>query len=249
MLHVRLHALSIYETTSVPQPLSAKALQPVDLQSAPSVSIEAQMKLIGPATFERVLSRVLLTHDVFQPDWHVLEGRGPPTISVPDYISRIGFYIPQSSPQMWVTALLYIDRLLKHNTGLVLARNNVHRVIILSVVTALKFNEDKTYANEFFARVAGITLTELNSLELEFLRFIDFDLYISNTTFLHAVNTLSRVSDAGSLQSIESQPGFFAGMKSQRSTAAQGPTTSCAISNTSAIGREASQQQLSIETQ
>eukprot|EP00727_Mastigamoeba_balamuthi_P009070 m51a1_g4786 putative n-terminal domain protein (217) ;mRNA; f:62382-63603 len=154
--------------------------------------LELSLRSVGPSTFERVVMRVLIPHDITQPGFRVFEGRGPPTITITDYIMRIAFYVPQSCPTMWVQALLYIDRLLKRNHGFMLASNNVHRIIITSVMAALKFNEDKTYANEFFARVAGVALAELNALELAFLRFIDWDLYINPATFTHAVNTLSR---------------------------------------------------------
>eukprot|EP00727_Mastigamoeba_balamuthi_P011143 m51a1_g6651 putative cyclin p3 1 (441) ;mRNA; r:135914-138164 len=150
---------------------------------------------VGPGTFQRVVNRAMIPMDLDQPGFRAFEGRGPPTISVADYISRIAYYVPQCCPSMWVTALLYIDRLLKKNKGLVLARNNVHRVIITSVMLALKFNEDKTYANKFFSRVAGIDLEELNNLELTFLRSLDWDLDVTASTFSQAVVSLRNLPE------------------------------------------------------
>jgi hypothetical protein len=48
---------------------------------------------------------------------------------------------------------------------------------------AIKYNEDEYYDNKFYAKVGGVTLKEMNILEISFLKLIDFKLYISEEIF------------------------------------------------------------------
>ena len=77
-----------------------------------------------------------------------------------------------------VIALVYISRAIERfdtskpvstRTPLVLSELNVHRIIIASVVLAIKFFEDEFYNNSFFSRLGGISIAEMNLLERELL--------------------------------------------------------------------------------
>lgn len=46
-----------------------------------------------------------------------------------------------------------------------------------------KFYHDVMYNNAVFAKIAGISNSELNTLEMEFYKAIDFDLYIDSMAF------------------------------------------------------------------
>lgn len=52
-----------------------------------------------------------------------------------------------------------------------------------SILLAIKFNEDDYYSNSYYAKVAGITLEEINLLEFEFLRLIKYQLYIKTAYY------------------------------------------------------------------
>ncbi|CCE62265.1 hypothetical protein TPHA_0C01090 [Tetrapisispora phaffii CBS 4417] len=56
---------------------------------------------------------------------------------------------------------------------------NIHRLIITAVTVSTKFFSDLFYSNSRYARVGGISLQELNHLELQFLILCDFQLMIS----------------------------------------------------------------------
>lgn len=43
---------------------------------------------------------------------------------------------------------------------------------------AIKFNEDDFYENSFYAKVGGVDLLELNSLEQYFLESLEYKLYL-----------------------------------------------------------------------
>ena len=47
---------------------------------------------------------------------------------------------------------------------------------------AIKYNEDDYYSNKYYAKVGGINLDELNSLEYNFLILLDFDVFINEET-------------------------------------------------------------------
>ncbi|GAV53055.1 hypothetical protein ZYGR_0AI03370 [Zygosaccharomyces rouxii] len=70
----------------------------------------------------------------------------------------------------------------------VMDSHNIHRLIIAGTTVSTKFFSDFFYSNSRYARVGGISLQELNYLELQFLVLCDFELLIS-------VNELQRYAD------------------------------------------------------
>ena len=52
-----------------------------------------------------------------------------------------------------------------------------------SVLLAIKYHEDEYYSNEYYAKVGGVSLKELNNLEKEFLQLIDFSLFVDKRLF------------------------------------------------------------------
>ena len=86
------------------------------------------------------------------------------------------------SPECFVLALVYIDRLIARN-GLALTSLNVHRVIITAVMLAAKFFDDQYYNNAYYAKVGGIPCVEINALELEMLFSCGFSLAVTSDVF------------------------------------------------------------------
>ena len=104
-----------------------------------------------------------------------------PEISLFDYLSRIYKYSFINDSTL-IISLIFIDRICK-NKGFKLTKNNIHRVLFSSILTSIKFNEDKIYPNSFYAKIAGISVKELNKLESTFLKLIDFKLFISDEIY------------------------------------------------------------------
>lgn len=48
---------------------------------------------------------------------------------------------------------------------------------------AAKYYDDRYYNNEYYAKVGGISNNEINSLEREFLHYLNFRLYVSPVLF------------------------------------------------------------------
>ena len=104
-----------------------------------------------------------------------------PAISIKDYLERIFKYASCSS-ECFVLALVYIDRLIQRN-NFVINSLNAHRVVITSIMLAAKFFDDQYFNNAYYAKVGGVPLAEINSLELEYLFLINFSLHVTPEAF------------------------------------------------------------------
>jgi hypothetical protein len=114
----------------------------------------------------------------------------PPSIAVKDYLQRIQRYFG-CAPECFVLSLVYIDRVLLANDWFRITRLNVHRLIITSVLLAVKFFDDVFYTNSYYAKVGGIRTKELNSLESRFLRLLHWKLYVSPKEFAHYMQSVT----------------------------------------------------------
>lgn len=102
-------------------------------------------------------------------------------ISVLSYLERI-LKFTHCEESTLVIGLIYIDRICEIN-NLLLTPNNIHRVMLIAIISAIKYNEDECYTNGYYAKVGGITLEELNRLEYEFLRLIRYTMFIQGDLF------------------------------------------------------------------
>jgi hypothetical protein len=48
---------------------------------------------------------------------------------------------------------------------------------------AIKFNEDDYYSNEYYAKVGGISLQELNNLEYECIKMLNHKLFVDENIY------------------------------------------------------------------
>lgn len=113
----------------------------------------------------------------------------PPVISVADYLQRLLRYM-YCSDECYVLALIYLDRIRERTTWLEVNSRSIHRLFLTGVVVAAKFFEDKYYKNSYYCKVGGISNQELNSLEYNFLRYLDFNLYVSEDEYTRYFDTL-----------------------------------------------------------
>jgi hypothetical protein len=87
------------------------------------------------------------------------------------------------SGECFVLALIYIDRVIQRHPHFVLNAMTIHRLFITAVMLGAKFFDDKYFNNASYAKVGGVPVDELNSLEVEFLKLINFSLYFDPDTF------------------------------------------------------------------
>ncbi|XP_008794908.1 cyclin-P4-1 [Phoenix dactylifera] len=144
-----------------------------------------------------LLQRVAERNDAAQrrPALHdralAFHGLSKPAISVRSYLERI-FRYASCSPACYVVAYVYLDRFTKRHPSVSIDSFNVHRFIITSVLTAVKFMDDIYYNNAYFAKVGGITLMEMNYLEVDFLFGMGFELNVTPVIFHSYCSILQR---------------------------------------------------------
>ncbi|CDI87136.1 hypothetical protein, conserved [Eimeria praecox] len=105
----------------------------------------------------------------------------PPATSIAAYIPRLYRHF-RCSEEVFVFALIYLDRVIRANHIKINALN-IHRLVLAASVIGVKFVEDVRYSNRYYARVGGVGLTELNRLELAFLKLVKFDLTVSKEEY------------------------------------------------------------------
>jgi len=99
-----------------------------------------------------------------------------PKISVLSFLGRIVKYTKAEESTL-ILALIYIDRICE-SSDVRLNLHLLHRLLLTSVLVALKYNEDDIFSNAYYAKVFGINSEELFRLELEFLFLIKYNLYV-----------------------------------------------------------------------
>ncbi|KAB2017607.1 hypothetical protein E1A91_D08G174700v1 [Gossypium mustelinum] len=112
----------------------------------------------------------------------VFHGLTRPTISIQSYLDRIYKYA-NCSPSCFIVAYVYLDRFAQRQPSLPINSFNVHRLLITSVMVAAKFMDDMYYNNAYYAKVGGISTTEMNFLEVDFLFGLGFHLNVTPNTF------------------------------------------------------------------
>ena len=109
-------------------------------------------------------------------------GTRAPAVALDAYLARI-FRYANCSPACYVLAFIYLERLVAADPRLRVTALSVHRLISTCVLVATKFLDDSYYNNCYFAKIVGISLGEMNALELELLGRLDFRLHCQPEEF------------------------------------------------------------------
>lgn len=99
--------------------------------------------------------------------------RAPPGISVSDYLQRLIQHATLSPPIM-LSMVYYIDRLCALYPAFTINSLTVHRFLITAATVAAKGLSDSFWTNPTYARIGGIPVSELATLELEFLQKVQW---------------------------------------------------------------------------
>lgn len=95
--------------------------------------------------------------------------RAPPGISVSDYLQRL-IQHATLSPPILLSMVYYIDRLCALYPAFTINSLTVHRFLITAATVAAKGLSDSFWTNPTYARIGGIPVSELATLELELLQ-------------------------------------------------------------------------------
>ena len=111
-----------------------------------------------------------------------------PKLSLGDFLYRIMYY-SKVNDETLISSLILIDRYCKNNK-IILTIYNIHYLLFTSILTTIKFMEDKFFSNKYYAIICGIKLSHLNKMEYEFLCGIKFELFIDKDFFIQYQNLL-----------------------------------------------------------
>ena len=101
----------------------------------------------------------------------------PPPITLEEYLLRLHRYCPMSTAVYLATGL-YIHRLAVIEQIIPVTARNVHRLLLGGLRVAMKALEDLSYPHGRFAKVGGVTETELGRLEVSFCFVTNFELKV-----------------------------------------------------------------------
>ncbi|OMH81427.1 G1/S-specific cyclin pas1 [Zancudomyces culisetae] len=59
------------------------------------------------------------------------------------------------------------------------------RMFVAALICASKFVMDRTYSNKAWSKVTGLDTAQINLMEFEFLKLLNYKLYVSDTSFNH----------------------------------------------------------------
>lgn len=95
-----------------------------------------------------------------------------PSVSIAKYTERLVTYVC-CTPEAFIYAMAYMRRLLYK--GCPIHSRSVHRLLLCAVVVAAKTRDDHYWSMQYYAQVGGVTVRDLNGMELRFLSdMIDF---------------------------------------------------------------------------
>ncbi|RDX50140.1 cyclin-domain-containing protein [Lentinus brumalis] len=137
--------------------------------------------------------------------------RTAPGISILDYLRRIVRFTKAERACLLIT-LHYIDQISARMPAFVLSSLTCHRFVIAAICVSSKCLCDAFCSNSVYAKVGGIPVAELNVLEREFLRIIDWNLTCTGEVlqeyYVNLVRQFSKggyvISDAQSYSSMSS---------------------------------------------
>jgi len=120
-----------------------------------------------------------------------------PNITITNYLKRL---IKHSNPEpsTLILAVIYFDRIC-NNGKINLCYSNVYKLILISLVLAIKYNEEYFESNEFYGKVGGLKIKSINKLEIHALKVLNFNLYVKEEIYETYVNQFSAFLEANKI--------------------------------------------------
>mmetsp|Transcript_24005 Transcript_24005/g.50196 ORF Transcript_24005/g.50196 Transcript_24005/m.50196 type:complete len:303 (-) Transcript_24005:390-1298(-) len=107
------------------------------------------------------------------------------------YMQRI-FKYSGASPCCFISALVYMERFKVAHPTVTLTSKTLQRLLLVPVMLATKYLEDCFCNNACWAEIGGLALRELNTLEIEFILGIGFDLSVHPDDYARRTQDLCR---------------------------------------------------------
>lgn len=130
--------------------------------------------------------------------------RAPPGISCHDYLLRL-IQHATLSPPILLSMVYYIDRLCALYPAFTISSLTVHRFLITAATVAAKGLSDSFWTNPVYARIGGISISELATLELDFLQRVEWRIVPKPETLVEYYMSLVQRSEGYEVETIETQ--------------------------------------------
>lgn len=102
-----------------------------------------------------------------------------PSISIRNYVRRIYIHMFNNINMLLVT--IHYMALYVKNTKIKINCYNFYKLFLTASSLAHKFWEDESYSNNDIAKIGGVSIKMLHKLEKQFLKDINWNLYIRKT--------------------------------------------------------------------
>jgi hypothetical protein len=96
----------------------------------------------------------------------------------------------QVSNSVILLSLLYIHRMKINNPTIKGQNGSEYRTFTVALMLANKFLDDNTYTNKTWSEVTNIPVSEINTMEMEFLSSLDYELYVSEQQYFEWVRKM-----------------------------------------------------------
>ena len=100
------------------------------------------------------------------------------------------FELMNYSEPLFVCMVVYFDRVVSRHNSLI-SETNIIKLLFMSGVMAIKVQEDGSHKNSYFAQIGGVSNREINDLEVNFLKWIDFKLNVASEEYEKYYHRLS----------------------------------------------------------
>ncbi|MBR4814506.1 MAG: hypothetical protein IKZ67_03495 [Paludibacteraceae bacterium] len=94
----------------------------------------------------------------------------------------IHVYLSEAEDNTLIISLIFLDKICD-TASIILTEYNVHRLLFISILIAIKYNEDLVFELDYYSKIAGMTKKEINKLEYEFLKLINFEVFVHKKIF------------------------------------------------------------------
>jgi hypothetical protein len=101
-----------------------------------------------------------------------------PNISLEYFIQHLFKYTNMSISSL-ILAIIYIDQFCE-KYHYALNMHNIFRILLIFVYISIKVNEDINIKPEFYSKVAGVSIKDLNMLEFQMCVAMNFDFFIKS---------------------------------------------------------------------
>jgi hypothetical protein len=128
----------------------------------------------------------------FNPD-DPFSTKSPSKVTLQYFFGRIKKYTKIEKSTL-IIILIYADRMCT-TSGIILNPHNIHRIILGCLLLAIKYNEDLYYTNEQYAKVGGVSVQELNDLELYSIQLLNYNLFISEDIYEKYIQYITNYSN------------------------------------------------------